>query len=388
MRKLIQLPIVQDTDTINFPNGAIKNETDTQDGTPVVRELYNDILVNIWKILDVTKTEATGDEDSEATQYQLLDALRKLTNLLNDVEQVLSFSGTQFSIPFDLSILPDKYVCIARATDTYVSGPSYTFKGSGVTTYPFSSPTGFNASDELLVVIDHSGVRAYSLSSLTSSADEVFTIFGLPLAFNNGNKMFYQESGSLLSDVPSVDYLENIIRVASGSGTLLVNDILIMQGYVLCFCYDFSDPDNLYTFWQFSMLDLSTAVEVSVTGASFGIDDDFIPYVYADGTNLYVTNGCNNVSDDFILTRLQYHPDDAELQYVSEFDVDDTFDKTSNAAIKNDLLYTLVGGTLCTYGLPSGSKTELGVFTGIIGNLFGFDGEIYFTAGEVSKKWF
>ena len=49
MRTIRDLPIVQDGNNTLFPDGQIKNETATDPGTPVVREIYGDVNLSIWK---------------------------------------------------------------------------------------------------------------------------------------------------------------------------------------------------------------------------------------------------------------------------------------------------------------------------------------------------
>lgn len=386
MRNLEQLPIVREVST-DQPYGAIINETETNDGTPVVREVYNDHLVNHYKLIEEVGFTANGLEDGETNGYQILEAFKRLPNVLNDIEQVLDLSGTVFTIPFDLTYLPNKYFCIARASSGYVSGPSYTFVGNGTggETYPFSSPTGFSASDELLVIIDQSGVRAYSLTASSAPvSNEVFTVMGLPVAFNDSQKMWYKESGSLTSDVPSVDYLENIIRVAASDGTILVNDILVLQGYVLCFCY--SVANNAYSFYQFLLTDLGTAISVNA-GSIFGTGTDYLPYIYTDGTYLYVTNSANNSANNYVVSKLNYSGSGATITANSTVNLDNTFVKTSNAVVVSDKLITFTGGLLNSFNLLSGVKTTLGTYNSLIGNLFKFNGSPYFTSGEVAKKW-
>lgn len=385
MRNLEQLPIVKEV-SADQPFGAIINETDTNDGTPVVREVYNDHLVNHYKLLSEVGIASNGLEDGETNGYQILEAFKKLPNVLNDIEQVLDLSGTIFSVAFDLTYLPNKYVFVARASSGYVSGPSYTFvgNGSGNEIYSFSSPTGFNASDELLVIIDQSGVRAYSIAgSSVSTPNEVFTVMGLPVSFNDSQKMWYQESGQLLSDVPSVSNLEATIRVDMSDGTVLVNDILIMGGYVLCFCI--LPVTNTYFFRQFPISDLSASNEV--TGTSFANVSDFMPYVYADSGFIYLTNGMNNTSNNYTITKMAYTPNTSALAFVSTIDIENTFVKTSNAVVVSDKLFTLTGGQLNSFNLLSGTKTLLGTYNILIGNLFKFNGSPYFTTGNVAKKW-
>jgi hypothetical protein len=384
MKTIEQLSIPKQVDS-NFPFGAIINETDTVDGTPVVREIYNDHLVNHYKLLEEVGIVANGTEDNETNGYQILEALKKLPNTLNDVERVLSLSTTVWSVPFDLDLLPNKYFCVARASEDYVAGTSYTFKGTTATEYGFSS-SGFKSGDELLVIIDSSGVRAYSLSFLSNTATEVFSVMGTPVAFNDTNKMWYQEAGVLMSDVPSVDYLESIIRVNLSNGTVLLNDVFVMNGYILCFCL--IPSTNNYFFRQFLLNDLSVSTAVSLVGTSFASASDFYPYAYAQSGSVFITNNMNVNANDYSVSKLNYTPLTGLLTFVSTTNLDVSFVKTSNSVIKTGLLYTMISGALNSFNLTSGAKISLGTYSGVAGQLFGFNGQVYFSSGEVCKRWF
>jgi len=126
MKTIKNIAVPQDS-SAQFPFSTIKNETDTENGTPVIREIYGDVLTNLYKLLQVVGITPTNTEDSDITQYQILEALKKLPNSLNDIEQVLSLSGLVWNVPLDTDYLPNKYFFVARASDNYVSGTTYTF---------------------------------------------------------------------------------------------------------------------------------------------------------------------------------------------------------------------------------------------------------------------
>ena len=383
MRTIKNLAIPQNNDA-KFPFSTIQNETDTLDGTPVVEEIYGDILTNLYKILQTSGVIPTGTQDNDNTQYQLVEAIRKLPNLLNDIEQVLTLTGTVWSIPLNIDFLPNKYVFVARATDNYVAGLSYTFKGSTATNYGFTS-AGFKSGDEILVVIDSSNVRAYSLSQLSQSANEVFTVMGMPVAYNDTDKMWYQESGKLLSDVPSVNELESIIRVNVSNGTVLLNDMIVMNGHVLCFCL--IPSTNNYFFRQFSLEDLTVSQSVTISD-SFDNAADFSPYIYADSGFIYLTNERNSTSANDNVSKFSYNESLSTLTFISTTDLANSFVKTTNAVIKSGLLYTMVSGVLNSFNLTTGAKITLGNYSGVAGQLFKFNGQVYFSSGEIAKKWF
>lgn len=147
----------------NYPDGSIINETDSQPGTAVVEQVYNDVLVNIFKIIDLVLGGTNGVPDNEATTYQLLAALQKLPNVHNDIEQTLTLASTTWSLSLDISRLPNKYVIFSKVSSAYNPATIYTFKGTATSpTYSFTAPNGFNAGDILALILDQSQVRAYS----------------------------------------------------------------------------------------------------------------------------------------------------------------------------------------------------------------------------------
>jgi hypothetical protein len=383
MRTIKNLAIPQNNEA-KFPFSTIQNETDVLDGTPVVEEVYGDILTNFYKVLQTAGITPTGTQDNDETQYQLLEALRKLPNLLNDTEQVLSLTGSVWSVPFNLDFLPNKYFFVARASDNYVAGTTYSFKGSTATTYGFTS-SGFKTGDEVLVIIDSSTVRVYSLTQASEGSNEIFTVMGAPVAYNDTDKVWYQESGKLLSDAPSVNELESVIRVNTSNGTVLLNDIIVMNGRVICFCV--IPSTNTYFFRQFSLSDLSVSVALT-TSVAFGTSSDFSPYIYADSGFIYITNDMNTSADNFSISKFSYNPTAASLTFVSSVDLDSSFEKTTNAVIRSGLLYTMVSGILNTFNLTTGIKASIGNYSGVVGQIFKLNGQVYFTSGQVGKKWF
>lgn len=384
MKVLSNLSIPKAVDTDKPFGVKIKDETATEVGTPIITDLMQDIFSNLYRLLELTGITPTGAFDGDSTQYQLIDAIKKLPNSLNDIEQVLTLDSTTWTIGFNLDLLPNKYFFIARPSHDYVQGASYSFKGSTATTYGFTS-NGFKSGDEILVVIDTGGVRAYSLSQIGQADETVFPMIESPLSFNDTNKMWYSDSGSLISDVPSIDGLQAVIRADLSSVSVVVKDIFVVGGYVLCFCLN---TGNNYFFRQFDLLDLSVSEAVTITGTSFGNSSDYLPYVYVESGFVHITNTMNTTANDYAFTKLSYDPSSAAMALVSSVNMDVTFVKTKDAVIKSGLLYTLASGKLDTFDLSDGTKTLLGDYLGLTGQLFGFNGAIYFRVGQTAKKWF
>jgi len=383
MKVLGNLLVAKDVDSKYPFNANIQNETDTIDGTPVVREIYGDILMNLYRVIQLAGITPNDIEDNADTQFQLVDAFKKFSNEINDVNHVLTLDGTKWTLPIKLSILPDGFVCFAKVTDNYVSTESYTFGGSDGPTLAFSSD-GFKASEQVMIVIKSDGVVAFSLNKLQEVSDTVFTPLGSPISFNDTDKMYYKEEGYLMSDLPSSYELQQAIRVSLSDGSLVLNDVFLHNN--LFICISFRPTSNEYVVCDVS-LDLST-ITPNVTFANTGTD--FEPYFYLDTNgSLYGTNEANsditgtNDYDFWKLTRGV-----GNLFFLnSVFSIDATFIKTTNAAIENGFLYTFVAGQLNKFNLTTGIKTEIMFLPSVNGQLFRFNGEVYFTTGEVAKKW-
>jgi hypothetical protein len=226
---------------------------------------------------------------------------------------------------------------------------------------------------------------AYNLTNLSSSSQEVSTTLGIPLAFNSSNKIWYQDNGKLFSDIPNIYDLQSIIRTNVSDTTVIVNDIFIMDESVVCFC--FIPTGNNYFFRRFLLSDLTVSNAVTLVGTSFATASNFTPYVFADRRYLLVTNNMNTNSDNFNVTRLNYSVVASTLTLVSSVNLNNTFEKTTNAAIFNGNIYTLVSGVLNRFNLTTGVKTVIATLPSVAGQIFGFDGWIYFSSGEVAKKW-
>lgn len=381
MKTLNQLPVPQDTDITKWPFGQLKNETATEPGTPVVREIYGDILTNVYKVLQDAGVVPNGLEDSEENGYQLLKALKNFSNELNDVEHVLILSESTWKITKNIDNFPDKYVMFCRASEPYVSGVEYSIAGTGANSYPMTSPTGFNASDEILVVFDQSGVRVYSLSFLVSSAGGIFPVFGNPVAFNDTNTLYYESEGRLITDYPAIHNIQQTIRNSTGISTLYVNEMFVLQGKV--FCVVFNTEGEKYFFYQLPLTDLTIVEEVSVVGEN-NSPEEFISYFYTDGTYIYATNDFNQSAPDDHLQK--YILEGTNMTFVQDIHLHEDFRKTTNAVIKGDALVSFVNGVLAKYGFD-GSKEIIGTFNTLLGILFKFNSEIYYTNGEVAKKW-
>lgn len=224
--------LIKRTDA-NLPFGkTVQDETPTQAGTPIVADWFQDLLSNFYRLLEKAKITPTNDFDSDLTQYQIIDALQKLPNTLNDVEKVLTLDGTTWNVDLDLDILPNKYFFLARASDDYDVAETYDFKGSGDDTYSFTSNGAFVTGGLILVVIDLSGVRAYPLSKVLQNLQKVTdgdgnNVTTNPIIVNWNLDVDNDVTASLgaLGQVSSKDNISQRIHYLSPGGFALIDDI-------------------------------------------------------------------------------------------------------------------------------------------------------------------
>ncbi len=381
MRTIKNLSVPQNTDA-KFPFSTIQNETDVLPGTPVVEEIYGDLLTNIYKILQTVGIAPSGTQDNDLTQYQILEAIQKLPNVINDAEHTLSLTGTVWSVPLKIEFLPNKFVFFARAAESFIPGTTYTFKGNGTATaLPISCPEGFDATAELMVVIDTSTVRVFPLTTPGATDKIITTPLGAPLAFNNTKFLYFLENGKLYSDSPSVHDIQETIRDNQGDPFLVVLQAFLVKGKLLCFVID---GDDVYKFFQFNLIGLNSPQYVD-----YDIDSstDNAPYCYTDGTYIYLTNDANTSSDDFVFRKLNYDTVNSEMTVNSTVFLENSFYKTTNAVMTEDSIITLVSGELNKFGINDETKYPLGVYETAIGQLFYFKSNFYFGTGEVATKW-
>ncbi len=223
--KDIQLitPVLIDAD---FPDGAIINETVSQEGTAVINEVYNDFLANIFKLFHLTGITSNGVPDSEATTYQFIAALQKLPNVLNDVRQTMSLALGVFSVPIAIDVLPDGYFLIVKTSAAGTAGTTYQFKGTGALTYDFVSANGFGVGDTVLLIIRHptNPVEAFAISQVVAPSGS--------LAFDKDSVMgsdpffFLPLTGTLVPQYPK--YLTMYLKKTDSE----MNTKMVFPAYV------------------------------------------------------------------------------------------------------------------------------------------------------------
>ena len=383
MRTIRDLPIVQDGNNTLFPDGQIKNETATDPGTPVVREIYGDVITNIYKIIRDAGVEFTETEDNENTQYQLLQALKVFVNELNDVMQVLTVSSNDISINVDLDNLPNNYVFIGQVSEPLLSATTYELTGTGTNTYSFNPDSDINANSQVLLVINNSS--AVKLIDLSKEINQ--TTISLPysgvLSYNSTNESYYLSDGFILANGPQSTNVQQIIRVDQGDNDILIYDAVIHKGILICMAK--TDAATVYDMYMLNLSDLNTVVnkETLTQQSSF----DHVPYLFADSGFVYLSNNGNNTADDFKIRAYLFTSASFDFTQTSDINLNSDFKKSTNYFIKDSKIFTFIGGNLYSYPFTGETRNFEKFINNTNGQVFVQDSKIYFRSGFIGNLW-
>jgi hypothetical protein len=390
MKTLKTLQVPQDGNDLLFPDGQILNETITNQGTPVVRELYGDIITNVYKIVRDAGLVFNGNEDNEVNGYQLLDALKLFVNNLNDKRQVLTVSSQSILTGFNFDVLPDEYIFIGVLSDALSSSEVYNMVSGngGALSIPVNSTSDIQASSTVLIVLNRAGTTVVDLSSAVSGDVSVNVSFGTPLSFNESTKAYYFRKGIIFNDFPKSFSLEGPIAVLTSNNSIEVLEVIFFKGRAICLTID----TVLTSYRIFSFLESSNmTLEGEVTFTKTDGTDNY-PYMYCDGSFIYFTNSAGSVNssaNNNDVSKQNFDENTLTLSEVSSFSIDSSFQKTTNVFVDSNsqLLYTFIQNVLTSYPMNASAGTQIGFFPGIDGIVFKLGGSTYYSNGNTSTKW-
>lgn len=389
MRNLTHLPEGTDynNDFSKLPFGGIKNKTSTNAGTPVVEELIGDILSNNYRLLELAKIPFTGDQDNKDNGYQVVDALKLFSNNLNDKVPVLTLDGSTFRIPINLTLLPDSYPIFVKASDNYVpSGNEVVFRGNGTGDDDIElpiNPISWVSGNILLLVINADGVNVYNISNPAAALtlSEIFPAAGTPLSYNDDSVIWYLSEGVIFTDRPFYHDLMPAVEAVFDGEPVYIKEAFVSRKfmYLLCYAYNYESYDMV-------RVNMDTYACQLMTGLDIPGGADKNPYLYTDGVQVWFTN--SGGLDLFDNKLKKFTINGLNLDYVSGVNLDNSFQKTTNAVVLGSNLYTIVSGSLRQFNLITGAVTEGYTMKGNIGQLFYYAKAHYHLVGGVAKKWF
>lgn len=71
---------IDNTDPANYPNGRIRNNSGSNDGTPVTEQVYGDMHETFARLMRKGNIEYNDQPDNVSNGYQYVDALQRLAN--------------------------------------------------------------------------------------------------------------------------------------------------------------------------------------------------------------------------------------------------------------------------------------------------------------------
>lgn len=391
MKTIKGQPIAQDGNDAKFPDGQIRDKSETQAGTPVVKAVYGDILTNVYAILRDAGIEPNQIEDSEQDGYQLLDALKVFFNELNDIEQLLTVSSNEITVGFNLDNLPDNYIFFGKVSDALLAIEEYSLLSVGENTFPIALTNDIDANSVVLVVLNTTETKILNISSLIAqqSEDSFGTPFGAPLGFNELKKLLYLSSGYIFSDLPESFAVQNSIRVFESDGNINLIEAIVHKKKLICLT--FNDITEKYKLFCFNASDMNTIIGEIPCDIDFTTGNNN-PYMFCDGDFVYFTNSTTEVNDslnDFDIVKLIFSAVPLSLSYVSNFSLENTFEKTTNTFMDKTLnaFYTFISGQLSKFNIADGTRDEIGTYNTIDGVVFKLNNKTYYTNGSVAAKW-
>jgi len=160
------VPNIDNSDSTNFPNGRIKDNTGIGNGTPVNRLLYGDLHEFFAKLMRMAKITYNGLPDSEGNGYQLVQALQAIANK-NDLLVALNSVGGKLQITsVKLSTLILNEMLICKAAADYANETELDDSEVGVSfTVTISNASKYKANDYLMLVKTSTGITIIRMAN-------------------------------------------------------------------------------------------------------------------------------------------------------------------------------------------------------------------------------
>lgn len=126
MRNKLLQPNIDNSDPINFPNGRIKNNDGSGNGTAVNEQTKGDIHEFFDKCMRLYGIAHNGFPDNEANGYQTIEAVRALASKNDFVLSITSVSAV-LNVPIKLGSMleNEQVICkvmIDKSTETEIKG--------------------------------------------------------------------------------------------------------------------------------------------------------------------------------------------------------------------------------------------------------------------------
>jgi hypothetical protein len=166
MIPLVANPNVDNSDLVNYPNGRIRDNDSSGNGTPVNRSVYGDLHSNISKLMRLYDIVPNGLPDNETNGFEIIAALKALASK-NDYIYPLTTNGTTtLNVDIKLSLMNENefIVCLASADKTTET----LIKGSGPVSMTVTYSGNFKTNEYVRVIKTVSGVSIIRIADWNS----------------------------------------------------------------------------------------------------------------------------------------------------------------------------------------------------------------------------
>lgn len=164
-------PNIDNSDPANFPNGRIKDNDGTGNGTPVNRFIYSDIHEYFAKLMRLAGIAYNNLPDNTTNGYQLVDAAIALagkndfiTPLNTIVLVVMGVNTNVISVPLTLSTLKTGEALVCQATFNQTDQTLIQGTESALQTANIPNPNPFKNGDYIRFIKTNTGVTLVRLA--------------------------------------------------------------------------------------------------------------------------------------------------------------------------------------------------------------------------------
>lgn len=167
------MPNVDKSNLADFPDGRVKDNDGTDNGTPVSEQTKGDIHQLVQKLMRLYDITPNDLPDNETNGYQLVEAFRALASK-NDFIYPLNTNGTELVVDIKFAqMLENEYIlCLAGVN----KGVETSIKGSQPATFPITYSGDFKANEYVRVIKTTLGVsiiRVADFNSLNAMVSEL-----------------------------------------------------------------------------------------------------------------------------------------------------------------------------------------------------------------------
>lgn len=226
---------IDNSDLVNFPDGRIKNNDGSGNGTPINEQVKGDIHEFFDKALRLYGISHNGFPDNEANGYQTIEAVRALASKNDFVLNITSVSGI-LNVPVKLSKMLDneQIVCkvqVDKSAETEI-------KGSDNSQFVVSFIGDFKANEYVRLIKTASSVILVRLVDLVNLDLAVSEFFYLKKANQTQENAGILDTVATTPSVNKVAFTKRVIGLDSGdylatpsnNGLLSATDKIIIDG--------------------------------------------------------------------------------------------------------------------------------------------------------------